>query len=300
MKKMKGRFNRCFTTALSFSLAAVVFVQPARADDNTPILTNIQDYTNQILSAVNNIPAYLTQITQMAISFMATDNSGTDPIDWSTYWTAQQSSLTTINSDSMTAEAAQYNMQKTLETTFFGDNNLTGTTPNPQNVNDLSYLSMLGQPLVSSTSGDPAMNYLINASGMGAPLTPPSAGWRGDASAQKNYLNFYNTITAVQTYNGFVLSRLLQDSKTAAQDFGLRKTLIEQTSDSNWFSSVISNDLGWVLRQLLLYTSQSYVLLDQLVQTQKQMSASLAMTNSLFIVSNEMMGSYLLKSAQGG
>ncbi len=288
---------------ISGGLAAGLYVAPAKADaTDEPYLKNIQDYTNSILSAVNNIPAYLTQITQMAISMMATDNASGDPVDWSTNWSNEQNWLASLSSNSLNNETSQYNMQQDLLTTFFGANNISATPPVPANLNDVSYTSVLGQPLSTTdqrSNVDYAMNYLVNSSGLGLPLPAPNSGWRGDPASQQNYQKYYNAMTAVQTYNAFVLSRLYNDSKSLSSDSSLRKQLITQSSNSDWFSSVINNDLGWVLRQILLYNSQAYVLLDQLVQTQKQMTATLAMTNTLIMVSNQFQGSMLLQKAQG-
>ena len=64
-------------------------------------------------------------------------------------------------------------------------------------------------------------------------------------------------------------------------------------------SSVIANDLGWVLRQILLFSSQTYVLMDQLLQTQKQMLATLAMTNTLLVANSNYQASILSNKAQG-
>jgi len=288
---------------ISFVVATLLIanVPLAKADSiDEPYLKNIQTYTNGILAIVNNLPAYLMEITKMASSFLATDNSSDDPVDWSTNWSNEQNWFASLSSSSLNNESAQYTLQQTLLTTFFGASNIQ--TPNPQNMNDLAFPTLLGKPLVSPdprTGVDATMNYLVNASGLGIPLTIPAAGWRGDATSQKNYRNFYNTVTAVQTYNGFVLSRLYEDSKSLSTDSALRTQLITQSSNSGWFTSVITNDLGWILRQILLYNSQSYVLMDQLVQTQKQMLATLAMTNTLFIASNELQGNILLQKAQG-
>jgi hypothetical protein len=301
MQKFYGKMKGLLLTISVASIVAALGFSVAKADSvDQPYLQNIQTYTNSILATVNTIPAYLTLLGALATTWMASDNGSSQPVDWSTNWSNEQNWLASLSTSALTNEANQYTMQQTLLTSFFGANNIA--TPSPANLNDLSYTTLLGQPLVSPdprTGVNSAMNYLTNASGLGLPLTMPSSGFRGDATSQKNYTNFYNTVTAVQTYNGFVLSRLYQDSQSEQSDSSLRKQLITQSSNSSWFTSVITNDLGWVLRQILLYSSQTYVLMDQLVQTQKQMAATLAMTNTLFIVSNELQGNFLLKQAQG-
>jgi hypothetical protein len=300
MSKFYGKIKQGLMLITAGSLAATLYISPARADStDEPYLRNIQDYTNSILSAVNNIPAYLAQITQMAASFMASDNSG-DPIDWSSNWTNQQNLLVTLNSNAVSSEANQYTLQQTLLTNFFGSNHVTASPPVPYNLNDISYTTLLGQPLASSDprSEDFAMNYLVNASGLGIPLEVPDDSWSGEKDYKLNYKKFYNATTSVQTYNAFVLSRLYQESKTTNQN-ATRMQLIAQSGNSDWFSAIISNDLGWVLRQILLYNSQMFLLLDQLVQSQRQMAASLAMTNTLLIISNQFQGKFLLDKAKG-
>lgn len=301
MRKFYGTIKKCFILATAGSLAAIFYISPAKADAiDEPYLKNIQDYTNSILSAINNIPAYLAQITKMAASFMASDNASGDPIDWSGSWSSQQNLLVTLNSNAVTNEANQYALQQTLLSNFFGAKNVTASPPTPYNMNDLSYTTLLGQQLATSDprTGDFAMNYLVNASGLGIPLEMPNDGWSGDKESKLNYKKFYNATTSIQTYNAFVLSRLYQESKTTNQNT-TRMQLIAQSGSPDWFSAIISNDLGWVLRQILLYNSQLFLLLDQLVQSQKQMTATLAMTNTLIMVSNQFQGNFLLQKAKG-
>lgn len=313
MKTIYGKIKKLSLALGTASLAATLFVQSAKADSiDQPYLQNIQTYTqniqntsNSILTTVNNIFAALVELSTLAATMLATDNGSSQPIDWSTQWTNEQTWLSTLGNDAMTNETNQYGMQQNLVTTFFGPTNINvspPTLPNPVNVNDLSYTTLLGQLLVTPdprTGVNPAMNYLVNASGLGMPITIPGAGMRGDAVSRKNYTNYYNTVTAVQTYNAFILSRLYEDAQTLQNDNSLRGQLIAQSSNSAWFSSVIANDLGWVLRQILLYNSQMYVLMDQLVQTQKQMLTTLAMNNTLAMVNAQMQGFNLLKQAQG-
>lgn len=303
MNKFYGRIKHCIMVIAAGSIAATLYISTARADSvDEPYLKNIQDYANSILSEINKLPAYITQITEMATSFMASDNGSENPIDWGSNWNNQQNLLVTLNSNAVSNETNQYALQQTLLTNFFKAENVSASPPIPPNLNDLTYTTLLGQPLVSPdprAGADPAMNYLINASGLSIPLSKPGTGWRGDKTAQLNYQKYYNTMTAVQTYNAFVLSRLYQEGKTTQDNNSTRMKLAAQSGNSDWFSSVINNDLGWVLRQILLYNSQMFLLLDQLLQTQKQMAATLAMTNTLILVSNQFQGNFLLEKAQG-
>lgn len=300
MRKFSKRLKHFLIAAMT-TLLAFLTIQTARADStDVPYLTNIQNYTNTIMGVINQLPSYLGNLSTLATTLLASDNGGGSPIDWSANWTNQQSWLSTLGSDALSNETNQYALQQTLLTNFFGSSNISAGNPN--NINDLSYSTLLGAPLLNPDprSGvDAATNYLVNASSLGIPLTAPEDGWQGDKTSQKVYKNFYNTITSVQTYNAFVLSRLYEDGKTASNDNSLRKQLITQSSSSSWFTSVISNDLGWVLRQLLLYSSQTYILMDQLLQTQKQAAATLAMTNTLIIANSLIQSNQLLQKAQG-
>lgn len=253
-----------------------------------------------ILAVVNQLPTYLKGVATMAATFLASDNQSTDPVNWSTNWTNEQTWLSGLATSASTNQANQITLQQSLLTSFFGSSNIAAGTP--QNLNDLSYTTLLGQPLLSPDprSGvNASLNYITNAAGLGISYPIPGSGWRGNQQAQKNYISFYNTLTAVQTYNAYVLSGLYEDSQTYSNDSSLRSQLITQSTNANWFTSVITNDLGWVMRQILLFSSQSYILMDQLVQTQKQMLATLAMTNSLLIANSGFQANTLISKAQG-
>lgn len=302
MRKIFRKTKQLGAAIAAVAITTTMCIQTARADAiDVPYLTNIQNYTNSILTVVNQLPTYLSSLPTLATTLLASDNASSDPVPWTTYWTNQQTWLTTLGSDALNNEANTIALQTSLLTTFFGSSNITGQ--NPKYMNDLSFSTLLGAPLLSPdprSGANPSLNYLTNAAGLNLSYPIPSAGWRGSQDAQKAYVQFYNTITSVQTYNAYALSRLYEDSQTLTNDTSLRKQLITQTTNANWFSSVIANDLGWVLRQILLYSSQSYVLLDQLVQTEKQMAATLAMTNTLLIANSGFQANTLLAKAQGG
>ncbi|HSW70962.1 MAG TPA: hypothetical protein VLH77_03160 [Gammaproteobacteria bacterium] len=298
MRKIYKKLKPWGSILVSLSLSTAFFTQTAKADMvDVPYLTNIQNYTNSILNIINQLPTYLADLPILAKTFLAADNASGDPVNWTANWSNEQNWLSTLGGNALSNEANQTALQTSLLTTFFG------AAGNPQNINDLSYTTLLGNLLLSPdprSNANPSLNYLMNAAGLNINYPAPSIGWRGNQQAQKNYTQFYNTIISVQTYNAYVLSRLYADSQTLATDNSLRKQLITQSSNSSWFTSVITNDLGWVFRQILLYSSQNYVLMDQLVQSQKQMTAALAMTNALLIANSGFQASTLLSKAQGG
>lgn len=299
MRKNFGKLKQLGKVLASVAIASTLCIQTASAQEQVQD-TVAEGYLNNILTVVNELPTFLAKLPTLAITLLASDNLSSDPVNWSTNWSNEQSWLATLGSDAMNNEASQAALQTSLLTSFFGAANISSGTP--QNLNDLSYTTLLGTPLLSPdprSGANASLNYLTNASSLGITYPIPAAGWRGTQEAQKNYSQFYNTFTSIQTYNAYVLSRLYQDSQTMSSDTSLRKQLITQSTNSAWFTSVITNDLGWVLRQILLYSSQNYVLMDQLVQTQKQMSATLAMTNSLLIANSGFQANTLLSKAQG-
>lgn len=303
MRTFFQKTKRFPAVLLSLTLSCnLLFPSLALADAvDVPYLAEISSYTNSILSIVNQLPTYLAKMPLLATTWLASDNAASDPINWSSNWSNEQTWLSTLSSNALTNEANQLALQTSLLTSFFGAANISAG--NPQNLNDLSYTTLLGAPLLSPdprSGANAPLNYLTNASSLAITYPIPGPGWRGNAQAQKNYTAFYNTVVAVQTYNAYVLSRLYEDSQTFSSDTSLRNQLIKQSSNSDWFTSVISNDLGWVLRQILLYSSQGYVLMDQLVQTQKQMLATIAMTNSLLVANSGYQASNLISKAQGG
>ena len=285
------------TTCLLFALGSTA----AKADDvDVPYLTNLQIASQALLERVNTLFSYMTQLSTTAISWMNADNDPKNKPDWSTNWANEQNWLASLGAQNIQNEQDMYAMQTQLLNTFF---NLPGNNQTPVNINDVVYPSMLQTPLINpdprGNTVDSGMNYLKNASGLNIGITMPSSSFRGSEDNRNEYLKFYNTITAVQTYNLFALSHLYQDSKSDSSSRPLRQQLIAESSNSSWFTAVITNDLGWVLRQILLYSSQNYILMDQLVQINKQIAATLAMNNTLQMSNNYLQANTLLQKAQG-
>ena len=124
----------------------------------------------------------------------------------------------------------------------------------------------------------------------------PGNNWQGSKNSVDKYSNYYNTIMSVESFNGYILSNQYADG---AQFNNLQNTLIKQASDGqSWFSQVATENMSTVLRQILMYESQVFVLLSQLVQTQRQMVTAQAMTNTLLIAVNQNNETQLVASAQ--
>jgi hypothetical protein len=61
----------------------------------------------------------------------------------------------------------------------------------------------------------------------------------------------------------------------------------------------MSEKIGYVLRQILLYQSQTFVLMTQIVQLQKQMVSAQVMTNATLVAVNQVNERVLAADAQG-
>jgi len=129
---------------------------------------------------------------------------------------------------------------------------------------------------------------------------PLPRGPRGTETDIKNYQNYFNTVNAIQSFNGYVLSGLYAESKGGNQFNTTQLALLQQTSQPSWLNQIASQELGKVLRQMLLFQSQTYVLISQLIQTQKQLLIATTMTNSLLIANNQLNETVLYSRAATG
>jgi hypothetical protein len=75
--------------------------------------------------------------------------------------------------------------------------------------------------------------------------------------------------------------------------------LVTQAGNATWLKNIAAEEIGIVLREILVFQSQSYVLLTQLVQTQKQLLTATVMSNTLMIQNNRQNEAYLAAKAQG-
>jgi hypothetical protein len=147
----------------------------------------------------------------------------------------------------------------------------------------------------SGTPTDSIYNYLKNASGAGLTHAIPSSSWNGTAGDQAKYSAYYNTITAVETHNAYVVSQLATDNLAGVPANQI--LLTNMANGSNLFTQIASEGLGVVLRQILMFESQSFLVLTQMLQTQKQLLATQAMTNTLLMNSAVTSEGLLLRKA---
>jgi hypothetical protein len=300
MPKLTSRIKKTLIYTLAATAIGAVTIQTIRADtttdtaaaaaggsssagasSDTALLQAIATYTNNILTAVTTPanPAILLMLEAL-FNLVAPDTS-TDP---ATPTPALQAAFTTINfTGSMIEPLFMKSNLSSLQNDFFGG---ASTTSLP-NANDLSFGTLIGVPYFAQdprTSGgnsqniSPPYNYLKNASGLNITHIMPGNDWKGTNMDQNKYAEFYDTLSAVQTFNGYALSQLYFDNMLQLST--QQNALVQQVSDPKaWFSTVATETIGAVFRQILMFQSQSYVLLTQLLET-------LAMNNSLQVAGN--------------
>lgn len=204
------------------------------------------------------------------------------------------------------------NLQNQLTYDFLGDKVTVESAPY---VNDLTYQTLLGKPYINpdpriatymkslNLAGlknlDPARNYIKNIAGVNIRHVLPDDNWKGGDVDKQNYKNFYNTISSIQTFNFHILGEIYADYKNGGAASAQQAKLIQQASNSDWFSQVATEPVGLVLRQLLMYNSQLLVIANQLLQTQKEMLAAQAMSNTLIVLGNQFNETLLLNRATG-
>lgn len=267
-------------------------VTEASADTFLPTLAG---YAHDTLTTINQMSDYLALVAQLAVAWISPDKS--------TETATLQKSFSTYTGETAASNAAQIGLQQQLLTDYFGT---TSATPPPPNyANDLAYQTLLGIPVWPSdpriekgqpNNIDSAYNYIKYAAGLNMPHTIPGNNWTGNTTDQKNYYGYYTAISAVATYNAYVLSQLYTDSKNGIPT--TEATLIQQASDpTQWFAQIAGESIGIVLRQILMYNSQMYILLFQILQTEKQQLATQAMTNTLLMIQGKTSEAVLLRRA---
>jgi len=262
--------------------------------------------TYDILLQVNSLPGSLIKLVQMW-SFPL-DSNGNPQLDtqttnletnfeglYPTYKSNQDAALSSISQTQLLQE-------------FFGAAT-TNVPPLIPNHNDIVYQTLLGQPYDPVPTGSPAnyldtsvYNYIKNVAGFNMNHLFPSPIWmRGPKAAQQRYTNYYDTITAIQSYNMHLLVKALgpiyQDSQNSSKYESAKQTLLKQASSSDWFAQIVSENIGVVLRQMLMYESQNFVVLTQQLELQRQMLASQSMTNTLIVMMNSLNENMLIRGA---
>ncbi|HSW93794.1 MAG TPA: hypothetical protein VLJ15_05485 [Gammaproteobacteria bacterium] len=142
-------------------------------------------------------------------------------------------------------------------------------------------------------------NYIRNTAGLNIYHPAPDKSWKKNVMATITYKNFYTTVSSIQSYDAYILSDLYANAANGNQLTQDQNNLMAQASSDTWFAQVLAENGMTVLRQILIFNSQVYVLLVQLLQTQKEMLAVNAMTNTLMILGNRFNESQLYYNATG-
>ncbi len=289
-------------TTIAISISSISQLRadtPAPAPSEAAILAQIAQYTNATVVALTSTnmdptkgPVYPIAGIIAALTSLTSTDTATNP---ATPTPTLQNGFTTYVAQAATSTTAQTTLQQQLTTDFFGSASMPTqaiTFQSTPNANDLAFQTLLGGG--TQTFSDPnykagtsGYNYLKYAAGLNINHTLPNPSqWVGLPSDQTRYTNYFNAITAVQTFDGYALSQLYEDltnNISAAQT-----ALVNQASDpTNWFAIITNESIGAVLRQTLMYESQSYILLTQLLQTEKMLLAAQAMNNTLVILSGQ-------------
>lgn len=259
----------------------------------------IAENTTNILSKVNNLPEFI----QNAAAFM---------LNWTGQDTSEQTAnmqglFTTWYNDSLNNDKVVNSLQTTLLTNFFNMSSLNAT--NFPNANDVTYQTLLGTPFLNpdprnsedkpNDKVDAGLNYIQNASGMLVPHTLLGTAWTGTQTNRLKYAAYFNSISAVQTYNAYAVSKLYADYKNNYAYTTTQTNLITQASSSDWFAKISSENIGIVLRQILMFDSQIFVMMTRLLDTEKQLLTAQSMTNTLLILLNQDNENNLMLRAQG-
>lgn len=294
-----------FGTAIAISMVSISNLHAQQQSSTSNYLYNIMVNTYGTLQAINKLPTYFNDFGQFIKSWMKPDDSKST--------TQIQGSFASLGNAFVQDATTQNNGQLQLMIDLINQSSATtpqaGQTTNTAinqiltqvpNLNEISYSTLLGMPPAPKAMTKVApYNYIKNAAGVTLFHVIPGLKWQGAQNDQSKYQNYFNTVMSIESYGGYILSNQLADSQNGNAITSLQATLISQASSSSWIAQIATQELGKVLRQILMYESQSYVLLSDLVQTQRQALAAQVMTNALIILSNQNGESLLVSKAQG-
>jgi len=295
MFKLKTRLKKMIAISIAALAVGIMAISPAKGDSISDLyLAYITQFTYETAQAAYYIEQYTYGVLTILNSWVLPDKSDA---------TANlQSGFVNMTNAAIQNSATQNTAQQQFTQDFLSGIN-AGSVPY---ANDFTYQTLLGQPyfnpdprIQNGENVNPVFNYIKNAAGLNIVHRTPNRNWKGSDKDKQNYQNFYTTVSAIQTYNAYVLSQLYADASNGNQLTQQQNALMQQASNSDWFAQVASENIGIVLRQILMYNSQVYVLLTQLLQTQKQLLSAQAMTNTLLVLGNQFTEMQLLTKATG-
>lgn len=169
------------------------------------------------------------------------------------------------------------------------------------NANELAYGTLIGQPPVNGGGYD-LRNYLNNIAVMNINRPLPDPVWQGKDDDKKKYINYYNTVTSLQSLNTFLLTQIKTDYEADKSPMisGLEKTLLTQFSDpNNFLKNIASQNMGKVYRQMLFIQAANFILNIEMQRNIRQLVAATAAQNSLMILFNIPNENQMIRNAKG-
>lgn len=287
------------------------------------ILTAIKADTGNILAVVNQIPALITNTLNELIEFkkdVTRQESGDNkPMPQIYTMRSNMSALgqlfqdgiaTDPNSSNKDIENTNNILLKQQKDAFAASQSYGGTVltadsfiskqkkPAPilekiPNVDDLSYTTAIGlSSLIDNTTKAPD-NYINAVSGANfmhfTPLVDPTN------ISQKQYKDYFKLTYSIQSFNNYVIGKYLLRGASVSKN---QSALYGKASSDSYLVSITSQPIGYVLRDILLFQSQNYVLTSKLVELQRETLMAQVMTNALLIAANRQNESALYDKSQ--
>lgn len=282
-------------SAITVSFLSVANLRAAESPDYLAIIAS---NTTNILEKVNNLPNYIEGITAYILNWQKSDDSQTTAdmqVNFDTIGKAVAQNLSTQNGMQLQVIADVVGLPLSEFST--PKENPTVLRKIPQ-INNLSYATLLGLPPIAKGGGT-AYDYIKNAAALSIKHDIPLPSWGGSADAQAKYKAYFDVVSSIESYDTYVLSGLLAEAQNGNRLTTAQNNLLTQASSSSWIAQIATEELGKVLRQILMFQSQTYVLLTQLLQTQKQQLAATTMNNSLLIINAQLVELQLSGRAKG-
>lgn len=319
-----------FFAVLAVGIANISSLR-AQGDCNCQTAEN----TKGILATINTFPKIYGDILAKLIKLTIADNgdekdeSGNPVESPTTQLTEKFSKYDSAIMDmtkSKSADEEKYTAMKQFEDTAFADANPdAGKDPSGQpiidpktgqpkivdytgiNKDELSYSKVIQK---SEKKDDPqrekqVLSYIKTVAGLNL-FHKTQGDFRGGKQEAEAYKRFVNTMLAAETYNSYMLAQMYTKYKNQDKDNFLGEEqikLIEQAKDSDWLVKVRAEPISFVIRQLLLYTSQLLVVQFEMIQIQQknhqEMMISQGVTNTLLMLIGQYSENQMLRSATG-
>lgn len=287
MRKLNNKIKKGSLMIILFITTFFGSLSVANAQNEMAVLIltvqSIKQDTTKILSTIDQTTAYLQTIWAMAVEWM----KGATQVDDPNIIAENQAAFAEVTANNNTTLGAQFDLGKTLtEQALLGKDKTL-----PFKANQLSFTILTNRPLIRTEDPNTdAKNYIANLAGTHFLFKSARSKWSGDSRVA--YETFFNTVSAIRSYDAFVLSGLNKQNEATMpikvdgvmQNISAKDYLIAQSSSSDWFKNIATEPLRLVLRQMLMYDSQIYVQLSRLVELQREQIAMQAMANTMTVM----------------